>query len=80
MIFKNYRGVAKKLSPSCSFQYFTVQNSKGRGRLNFLSDTLVILGNDASFIDLQMILLPFFHISIYWIELDCGQAVKKAKT
>ena len=24
----------------------------------------MILGNDASFIDLQMILVPFFHISI----------------
>ena len=30
----------------------------------FLSNTLVILENDASFIDLQMILVPFFHISI----------------
>ena len=35
MIFKNYRGVAKKMSKPRSFQYFKVQNLKGRCRLYF---------------------------------------------
>ena len=42
-------------------------------------DTLVILEYEGFFIDVEMILVTFFHISIVWIELSCGQAVKKVK-
>ena len=31
------------------------------------------------FIDIEMILVTFFYISIVLIELSCGQAVKKVK-
>ena len=43
----------------------------------FLSHTLVILEYEGFFIDVEMILVTFFYISIVWIELSCGQAVKK---
>ena len=39
--------------------------------------TLVILGNDAFFIDVQMILVPFFDISIAWYRFELRPSIDK---
>ena len=54
------------MSLSHSFQDFKVQNFKRECQAQFLNHALVILGNDVSFKDFQMILVRFFDISIAW--------------
>ena len=42
-----------------------------------MNHTLVILGNDAFFKDVQMILVPFFDISIAWYRNELRASIDK---
>ena len=63
MIFKNYRGVDKKNETVIQISALQGSKFKKAWQAQFLSHTLVNLGNDASFRDLQMIIVQFFHTS-----------------